>query len=374
MVLTNPLVRFAYIFLVAPWQFSLPVLRQLVLGLVPQGRPSTRWTLRQTMAVTAIKSMLRVSSVLQRRKVLSLQPGTEGSRFTVVPPADDTLYVGPLADEEVRPCAVGGTWTPSEPPRVDAGGSGDDEKLRVVLHFHGGAFVIGDGRDHDTGFTADILRTNGGFTHVFTPQYRLAVDAETRFPAQLQDAVSAYLHLTRKLGIPASNIVIGGDSAGGNLALALIRYIHDHGEDLSIPWPSAALLWSPWTDLTSTHDPVHVRNVANFSTDYLAEGFAVWGTECITGAGKIPADSPYLSPGVSEPFRVPLPIWVHTGGSEVLFGDNKLLVQSFRSVGNNVDWYVDDLCPHDIALLGKVLGWEKEARDAAAAANKFLTL
>lgn len=365
--LTNPLLRVLYVVLILPLHLTLPILRQLILGIVPAGRQDPKWTLRQAVAVRAVRSVLRVSSILQRPLKLSLNPGKEGDRFTVVVPSDDTLYAGPLSDAEVRPSSLGGTWTPSVPPSPRG-----DKSLRVALHFHGGAYVIGDGRDSDTGFTADVLRRDAGFTHVFTPQYRLAQDRKTRFPAQLQDALSSYLHLTRKLGIPAENIIVGGDSAGGNLAIGLLRYIHDYGAQLDIPSPKAAMLWSPWTDLSKTHDPAHVASSPNFTTDYLDPGFAVWGTERFTGYSKIDASGPYLSPAINEGFDTGIPIWVHTGGREMLFPDNEAFVKTFKDAGNNVEWYIDDLLPHDMVLIGKILGFDKEVRAAAQSARKFI--
>jgi acetyl esterase/lipase len=58
--------------------------------------------------------------------------------------------------------------------------------------------------------------------------------------------VTAYQYLLG-LGIPATNINISGDLAGGHIVIALLRYFHDN-EDV-LPLPSVALLWNPWVDL-----------------------------------------------------------------------------------------------------------------------------
>lgn len=70
--------------------------------------------------------------------------------------------------------------------------------------------------------------------------YRLA--PETRFPGPLHDAVAGYLRLVEDLHIPAENIIISGDSAGGGLALALLMYLRDE----NYPMPGGAILMSPW--------------------------------------------------------------------------------------------------------------------------------
>jgi epsilon-lactone hydrolase len=73
--------------------------------------------------------------------------------------------------------------------------------------------------------------------------YRLA--PEHPFPAALDDALTAWRFL-RGQGVPARNIVVGGDSAGGGLTVALLDRLQDAGEEL----PGCAWLVSPWTDLT----------------------------------------------------------------------------------------------------------------------------
>jgi acetyl esterase/lipase len=73
--------------------------------------------------------------------------------------------------------------------------------------------------------------------------YRLA--PENPFPAALDDALGAWRFL-RNSGVDAQKIVVGGDSAGGGLTLALLQHLRDAGEEL----PACAWIVSPWTDLT----------------------------------------------------------------------------------------------------------------------------
>jgi acetyl esterase/lipase len=110
-----------------------------------------------------------------------------------------------------------------------------------------GAYVIGDGRQDDCGFAAKNLLAHTSATHVLCPQYRLASNPGCRFPAQLQDAVTSLLYLLETMNVPASQITISGDSAGGNLCLALLRYIADN-PNAAVPSPGCAFLWSPWVD------------------------------------------------------------------------------------------------------------------------------
>jgi len=107
--------------------------------------------------------------------------------------------------------------------------------------------VIGDGRQDDCGFAAKTLLQHTSATHVLCPQYRLASNPGGRFPSQLQDAITSFLYLIEELKVPANQITISGDSAGGNLCLALLRYIADNLK-AAVPSPGCAFLWSPWVD------------------------------------------------------------------------------------------------------------------------------
>lgn len=112
--------------------------------------------------------------------------------------------------------------------------------------------MIGDGRQADCGFAAKTLLEQTSATHVLCPQYRLASNLGGRFPAQLQDAITSLLYLIEEVNVPASKITISGDSAGGNLCLALLRYIADNPK-AAMPSPGCAFLWSPWVDPVYSH-------------------------------------------------------------------------------------------------------------------------
>ncbi|KAJ7631198.1 Alpha/Beta hydrolase protein [Roridomyces roridus] len=119
------------------------------------------------------------------------------------------------------------------------------KKERVVLYIHGGAYYLSSAAGQRL---ISIPLSKYTDARVFALDYRLA--PETRFPGPLHDAVTAYLRLVEDLQIPAENIVICGDSAGGGLSLALLMYLRDN----AYPLPSSAILMSPWVDLTMSCD------------------------------------------------------------------------------------------------------------------------
>ncbi|KAJ0162421.1 Acetyl-hydrolase [Colletotrichum tanaceti] len=361
--------RLIYILLIAPPTMVASLLRIVFLSIAPRTRPNPRWSFRQSFMVQLVKTVVNVQSTLRWSRPLSLLLETEGDRFVVVPPADKRRFHGPCDDEVVRPGLVGTTWTP---PPVTARAR-HPEDLLVVLHLHGGAYVVGAGRDADMGFGVRTMLRNMPCTHVCSPQYRLSGsrDAGGRFPAALQDAVSSYAHLLHDLNIPASRIVLSGGSAGGNIVLALLRYIATWGAEADLPWPRSALLWSPWADVAGAQNSAGIRKRRNYATDLLPSSFIQWGAEALTGNGPVSAKSPWISPMTGN-FRSGAPIWVQTCTHELLFDENLQLVEWLREAGSDVEQYVVEDAPHDPILLGDLAGFEEEAVRCAKDAARFL--
>ncbi len=123
------------------------------------------------------------------------------------------------------------------------------ETQKVVLYLHGGGYCICS-LDTHRGLASRLALACQA--RVLIIDYRLA--PEHPFPAALEDALTAYQWLIDQ-GIPANQIVIGGDSAGGGLTLATVLSLRDAGQSL----PKALFLLSPWTDLTFSGESVRTR-------------------------------------------------------------------------------------------------------------------
>lgn len=147
---------------------------------------------------------------------------------------DEVGSVWPVADdlslEAVNCDGVPGEWSLA---------SGSDTS-RVLIFFHGGGYCSGSILSHRRMVTeagrAARMRT-------LAIGYRLA--PEHPYPAAHEDAMTAW-RFVRRQGVPADRIAVGGDSAGGNLAITLINRLCAAAE----PLPACAWLISPWTDLT----------------------------------------------------------------------------------------------------------------------------
>ena len=131
---------------------------------------------------------------------------------------------------------------------------------RIFYYLHGGGYVAGTA--HPEGMVSripkELLRNSSSplLRRTFAVEYRLTSAREPGkvsvfpFPTALIDALAGYLYLIG-LGFPEGNIIIVGDSAGGNMALALTRYLLSNKEHQpTLPEiPSALVLLSPWTDV-----------------------------------------------------------------------------------------------------------------------------
>ena len=152
--------------------------------------------------------------------------------------------------QSVKPMTVPGPAGPI-PVRVYTphGITGQDALAPGLVFFHGGGWVIGDLDSHDT-----VCRqlAAGAERIVIAVDYRLA--PEHKFPAAIDDAIAATEWIAAnamQLGIDAARIVVGGDSAGGNLAAAVAIHAREHGPKLS-----GQMLVYPVTDLAMGH-PSH---------------------------------------------------------------------------------------------------------------------
>jgi acetyl esterase/lipase len=189
---------------------------------------------------------------------------------------------------------------------------------QVLLYFHGGGFVFGLSSLH-LQMAATLAKMSG--LRVLMVDYRLAPDAP--FPAALDDCLNAYQWLLAQ-GIQAQNIVLGGDSAGGNLVLTLLMKLRD----AKLPLPAAAACLSPVTDLTddkqldaSIHDPVLSPEIMHFyNKAYLA------GQD---------AHNPLISPVFGDPHGFP-PLLIHVGEDELLRGDATRMAALAKAAGVEV--------------------------------------
>jgi epsilon-lactone hydrolase len=186
--------------------------------------------------------------------------------------------------------------------RISTPGASTDAAL---LYLHGGAYIAGSAQGYRS-LAAEIGRAAGLTTYAI--DYRLA--PEHRFPAAIDDAVTAYRELL-KTGLGASRIVLAGDSAGGGLALATLVALRDQG----IALPAAALLISPWADLAC--DGVSMESKADEDPSLSPAGLRATAAHYL---GKALPQTPLASPIYADLSGLP-PLLVQVGSAEILLDD-----------------------------------------------------
>lgn len=223
---------------------------------------------------------------------------------------------------------------------------------RALLWFHGGAFVAGSPQTH-LGMIARLARD--ARIEAIAPHYRRA--PEDPFPAAVDDARAAFDALIAR-GLSPANIVIGGDSAGGNLVLGLLAGLLADGIR-----PAGLVAMSPATDLTFS-SPSLVENARH---DSMLPAERQGDINLYYLAGADPAD-PRASPLFAD-FPDPPPVFLQYSASEILRDDSRRMAERLRSFGGEVtcDEWPDT--PHVFTLFG---GWVPEARDGIARAARFI--
>lgn len=186
---------------------------------------------------------------------------------------------------------------------------------RVLLYLHGGGFVFGLTAPH-VEMVAYLCQRMG--MRALLVDYRLA--PQHPFPAPLDDCLAAYRWLLSQ-GFSARNVVVAGDSAGGNFTLALLIKLRDDGETL----PGAAACLSPVADLSAE------RNLSDEYFDPLLPAKAR-RFYCRAYVGSNDPRDPLISPVFGD-FRGLPPLLIHAGGDEILCEDATRIGQAAKAAG-----------------------------------------
>ncbi|MET1072916.1 MAG: alpha/beta hydrolase [Umezawaea sp.] len=189
---------------------------------------------------------------------------------------------------------------------------------RVVLYFHGGAFMGNSASSHRK-VAAHLAKAAG--IRALVPDFRLA--PEHPFPAQLDDAVAAYEWLLAN-GFEAGNIATAGDSAGGNLATSTVLRLRDEGR----PVPAAIVAMSPWYDLEATEGTLDT----NAATDAFLSRPLIQGLSAMFLGPDGSAQDPLANPLHADPAGLP-PVYLSAGGDEALLDNAQRFAALARAAG-----------------------------------------
>jgi monoterpene epsilon-lactone hydrolase len=231
--------------------------------------------------------------------------------------------------------------TPDELPE-------DDDN--VYLDIHGGAFVYGGGESCAAMSTGTATRNAA---RVWSVDYRMPPDHP--FPAGLDDCLVTYRKLLQDRS--PDQIIVGGASAGGNLAAALILRARDEG----LPLPAAAVLMTPAVDLTESGDSLQT----NLGLDPLLTSASTPTFKLYVGTHDV--TNPYISPLYGD-FTRGFPATILTTGTrDMLLSDTVRLHRALRAGGIAAELHVQEAAGH-----GGFFGMAPEDQEIIGEVRRFL--
>ncbi|KAK7685354.1 hypothetical protein QCA50_011718 [Cerrena zonata] len=344
-------------------------------------RPRKTWRWWQCVELCLIRNFADLGRVPEK-----LGPLIAGPTAAAKDPKTKSVWVDPVPKfilgnikkyaeiNKVEPARIPGYWYDRKGHSVPVGEKAQANE-KVLYYCHGGGYVALTA--HPSGIYNYMInrltQCHSDVERTFAIEYRLTTgppDATSAaFPAALMDALAGYVYLIKELGFKPENIIVGGDSAGANLALALVRYLVELGRTPEtpepIPIPSGLLLISPWCDLGTSHETPTGSYKANAPSDYLLpsdSGLLLHARKLFIKDLGFPfaGDSnPYISSGSAHPemsgisFKEFPKTLITCGGGETLY--DMIYTLKNKMVGElGAEWvkFVEGKdAPHDFLLL-----------------------
>ena len=209
-------------------------------------------------------------------------------------------------------------------------------KKYIILYCHGGGYSTGSCIYART-LTSKLAMSTS--MDVLCFDYRLA--PEHPYPAAIEDALKVWDYLML-LGYGARDIIVAGDSAGGNLALTLVHKLKREGRLL----PKGVVLMSPWTDLTGSGKSYETKAEVDpvLNAEYINRSRFAY-------AGKRDMTDPMISPLFGDFHGFP-PVYIQVGSNEILYSDAIRLSRRMSAARVNVKldhfegmWHVFQMSP-----------------------------
>ncbi len=225
---------------------------------------------------------------------------------------------------------------------------------QVLLYTHGGGFAVGSASSHRK-LAAHVAKALGVTSFVL--DYRRA--PEHPHPAQVEDGVAAFTALTER-GIAPADITTIGDSAGGNLAVAIALALREQGK----PLPGRVIVFSPWLDMENLGETL----VTNAATDALVTVPLLEGMIAgVLAEGAIDPRTPLANPLYADFTGFPK-LYVNAGSVESLADNATRLAEKAEAAGVDVTLSVAEGMQHVFPFLA---GNAPEADNEIAAIAKW---
>jgi len=213
----------------------------------------------------------------------------------------------------------------------------ENARKGVLIYLHGGGYSRGSALSH----RALVARMAAAFSlNAISVNYRMA--PEHPCPAAIDDAVSA---LEAIMANESGPVILGGDSAGGGLALSATIRLRDAGKRV----PDALYLLSPWTDLSMSGESVQTKAMHDpmLNPDYLGAGGQLY-------LGGRPGTVPQASPLFAELKGLP-PTLIQVGSDEILLSDSTRLAEKLEAAGVPVECEIWEGMWHDFQIFAPLI-------------------
>jgi acetyl esterase/lipase len=227
---------------------------------------------------------------------------------------------------------------------------------KLIYIVHGGAFILGLINTYRNLYLRVSRAANDAAVALI--DYRLA--PAYQYPAA-HDDLRAGWELLQELGYEPRDIVLMGDSAGGNMVLSLLLRLRDEGK----PLPAAAAVMSPWIDFLATgasykgnysRDALFGRKKSVPDEEKIKKLLAGGVFSYVGGADK---RDPYLSPVLGDYHGMP-PILMTAGSYEMLLDDTLTVAEKLKAAGGDVRVIIGAGMFHAYPLLYQVSPTAKE--------------
>ncbi|CDO69545.1 hypothetical protein BN946_scf184785.g50 [Trametes cinnabarina] len=336
----------------------------LIWYLPSRNRPKPSWPLTRCVFIMGLREIMRLPKELGLRERDPIPAPAKGKLKN----AELVVVEGLLEDSDafcgeirraagitgVKPASIPAYWfykpesSLSQEVKARPG-------ERTFLHLHGGAFHLGSARPDSTAanITRGLLAHSEKLDRALAVDYRLAATSPNPFmnpyPAALLDCIAAYRYLVVEAGFEPKNIIIVGDSAGGNLAFALVRHFVENNIPGLAP-PGGLLSLSSWLDLSFSHVSAESSYARNAPTDIFPLGNTPeaqresYANRAYLGLldREEARTNPYISPASAHIksteglFKGFPRTFISAGGAEKILDDSKVAAERLQADGVNV--------------------------------------
>jgi monoterpene epsilon-lactone hydrolase len=224
----------------------------------------------------------------------------------------------------------------------------------VLVYLHGGGFAVGSASSHRK-LAGHVAKALGATSFVL--DYRRA--PEHPHPAQVEDGVAVVAALTDR-GIAPADITTIGDSAGGNLAIAVPLALREQGR----PLPGQVIAFSPWVDMENAGESLKTNAGTDaLVTEALLEGMIAG----VLGDGQVDPTTPLANPLYADFAGFPR-LYMNAGSVETLMDNATRIAEKARAAGVDVTLTLADGMQHVYPFLA---GNAPEADQEIAAIAKW---